>query len=98
MVECEDILKKGFIFCIVVEGVDEEFLCRDVEFLCRFWKLINECIVWFILVMLIYWDLVLVICILWDEVWFGVEKVCIDLWEIYGNVIEFVWEFILDVE
>lgn len=96
--ERDDIPKKGFILRTAAEGADEESLRRDVEFLRRLWRSINEKMVKSNPVTLIHRDLPLAVRTLRDEVRPGVEKVRIDSRETYGKVIEFVREFIPDAE
>jgi ribonuclease G len=96
--EREDIPKKGFILRTAAEGADEDSLRRDVDFLRRLWRSINEKISKSNPVTLIHRDLALAMRTLRDEVRPGVEKVRIDSRETHGKVIEFVREYIPDVE
>jgi len=96
--ERDDIPKKGFILRTAAEGADEESLRRDVDYLCRLWRAINERIFKSSPVTLIHRDLPLAMRILRDEIRPGVEKVRIDSRENHGKVIEFVREYIPDIE
>ena len=96
--ERDDIPKKGFILRTAAEGATEEALRRDVDFLRRLWRAVNEKIARSNPVTLIHRDLGLAMRTLRDEVRPGVGKVRIDSRETYGKVIEFVREYIPDVE
>ena len=96
--ERDDIPNKGFILRTAAEGADEESLRRDVDFLCRLWKSINEKMIHSNPVSLIHRDLALAVRTLRDEVRPGVEKVRIDSRETFGKVLEFVREYIPETE
>ena len=94
----QDIPNKGFILRTAAEGADPESLRRDVDFLCRIWRSINERMIQSNPVSLIHRDLSLASRTLRDEVRPGVEKVRIDSRETYGKLVEFVREYIPDSE
>ncbi|HVK98961.1 MAG TPA: ribonuclease G [Dongiaceae bacterium] len=96
--ERDDIPKKGFILRTAAEGADEESLRRDVDFLCRLWRAISERMLKSNPVTLIHRDLPLAMRTLRDEVRPEVEKIRIDSRETHGKVIEFVREYIPDIE
>lgn len=96
--ERDDIPKKGFILRTAAEGADEASLRRDVDYLCRLWRSINERIFKSSPVTLIHRDLPLMMRTLRDEIRPGVEKVRIDSRENHAKVIEFVREYIPDIE
>ncbi|HEX4939003.1 MAG TPA: Rne/Rng family ribonuclease, partial [Candidatus Kapabacteria bacterium] len=94
----DDIPKKGFILRTAAEAADEESLRRDVDFLCRLWRAISERMLKSNPVTLIHRDLPLAMRTLRDEVRPEVEKIRIDSRETHGKVIEFVREYIPDIE
>ena len=96
--ECEDAQGKGFILRTVAEGVDEASLRSDVVFLLRLWGKIKNRIVKAPIVSNVHEDLPLYMRTLRDEVRDGVEKIRIDSRETRGKVLEFVREFIPDLE
>ncbi len=96
--ERDDIPRKGFILRTAAEGADEESLRRDVDFLCRLWRAISERMLKSNPVTLIHRDLPLAMRTLRDEVRPEVEKIRIDSRETHGKVIEFVREYIPDIE
>lgn len=96
--ECEDAQGKGFILRTVAEGVDEASLRSDVIFLLRLWGKIKNRIVKAPIVSNVHEDLPLYMRTLRDEVRDGVEKIRIDSRETRGKVLEFVREFIPDLE
>ncbi|MCG8671876.1 MAG: ribonuclease G [Pseudomonadales bacterium] len=96
--EREDIDHKGFILRTVAEGCDEASLRSDVDFLWRLWKSIQSKSETAPVVSNIHQDLPLYMRTLRDEVRDSVEKIRIDSRETHGKVIEFVREFIPDLE
>ncbi len=96
--ERQDVPKKGFILRTAAEGADEVALRKDVDYLCRLWRSVNERIMRSSPVALIHQDLQLAMRTLRDEVRPGVEKVRIDSRETYAKVVDFVKTYIPDVE
>ena len=96
--EREDIERKGFILRTVAEGCDEESLRSDVDFLWRLWKAIQIKSAQAKIASNIHQDLPLYMRTLRDEVRDSVEKIRIDSRETHGKVMEFVREFIPDLE
>lgn len=96
--EREDIERRGFILRTVAEGCDEESLRSDVDFLWRLWKAIQIKSASTPVASNIHQDLPLYMRTLRDEIRDSVEKIRIDSRETHGKVIEFVREFIPDLE
>jgi ribonuclease G len=87
----------GFIVRTAAEGVGEEELCCDMEFLQRLWVSIQARIEKSVAPALIYEDLSLVMRTVRNLVMPEVEKVRIDSRETYGKVVEFARQFIPDL-
>ena len=96
--ERDDVPKKGFILRTAADGADEAALRKDVDYLCRLWKAVNDRILRSQPTDLIHQDLQLAMRALRDEVRPGVEKVRIDSRETYGRVLEFVQAYIPELQ
>jgi ribonuclease G len=84
----------GFIIRTAAEGVGEEELCRDMEFLQRLWISVQNDIEHSSAPALIYEDLPLVIRTVRNLVMSEVEKIRIDSRETYTRVVDFARQFI----
>ncbi|PIE41962.1 MAG: ribonuclease G [Gammaproteobacteria bacterium] len=98
VIDREDIDHKGFILRTVAEGCDEESLRSDVDFLWRLWKSVQAKAKSAAPVSNIHQDLPLYMRTLRDEVRYSLEKIRVDSRETYGKVLEFVREFVPEVE
>jgi ribonuclease G len=83
----------GFIVRTVAEGVTDEMLCADIDFLCHLWQDIRERLSESKPHSLIYEDFSLVIRTIRDLVGSSVEKVRIDSLEAYQSAIKFINKF-----
>lgn len=94
----DDVDKKGFILRTAAEGVDEDSLRRDVEFLCRLWRSIRSRMQMATTVSLVHSDLPLSLRVLRDEVRPTVDKIRVDSRETYAKALEFTQDFMPHVE
>lgn len=91
--ESPDTESGGFIVRTVAEGVSEHELRRDMQFLVKLWRWVQERCVTAATPSLIYEELPLFLRTLRDLVTTEVEKILIDSRETFGKVQEFVHEF-----
>ncbi|MFN3586769.1 MAG: ribonuclease G [Moraxellaceae bacterium] len=91
--ESPDTEKGGFIVRTVAEGVSEHELRRDMQFLVKLWRWIQERSENAAVPSLIYEELPLYLRTLRDFVNAGIEQILIDSRETFAKVKEFVREF-----
>jgi ribonuclease G len=91
--ESPDTEAGGFIVRTVAEGVSEHDLRRDMQFLVKLWRWVQERCVSAASPSLIYEELPLFLRTLRDLVNADVEKILIDSRETFGKVQDFVHEF-----
>ena len=92
--ESPDTDRGGFIVRTVAEGVSESDLRRDMEFLVKLWRWVQERCGSAATPSLIYEELPLHLRTIRDLVTASVQKVLIDSRETFGKVEEFVQEFV----
>ncbi|ALG69116.1 Rne/Rng family ribonuclease [Beggiatoa leptomitoformis] len=90
-------LNYGFIIRTAAEGVSEEMLCADMDFLCRLWQEILEKSSASKPCSRVYEDFSLVIRTIRDLMGSSIEKVRIDSRETYREVVSFAEKFIPNI-
>lgn len=88
---------QGFIVRTAAEGISEDDLRRDMNFLCKLWSSIAKSSVELPAPTLVYSDLPLVLRVLRDMVGEKISRVQIDSRETAGRVIEFSQQYIPDL-
>lgn len=87
----------GFIIRTVAEEAEENFLCADMDFLCRLWKDIQEKEMKVKACSLVYRDLSLVLRTVRDLNGSSIDKIKIDSRDTYHQVVNFAQKFVPDL-
>lgn len=87
----------GVIICIVGVGCDVEELQWDLDYLFNVWCVIVEVVLSKLVLFLIYQELCLIVCVLWDYLCVDIGEILVDIEEMYEYVCEFMQQVMLQI-